>query len=51
MHTYEYHCPKCGENFERQNSVDKRHKAKCPKCQTKARLIPSRFMFRFEGGV
>jgi len=51
MPLYDYWCPQCHKKFEMSKSVEKRHNARCPKCNTKARLMPSAFTFSFKGGV
>ena len=43
MPIYEYQCPKCHKKFEEIKSIEKRHDGKCPKCNTKGKLMPSRF--------
>ena len=48
---YEYICPNCGQRFEERKMVEQRHEANCPRCNTESKLVPSRFQFRFEGGV
>ena len=37
MPTYTYHCEKCGETFERVETMAEHEKAKpkCPKCESK----------------
>lgn len=37
MPTYAYHCEKCGETFERVETMAEHEKAKpsCPKCKSK----------------
>lgn len=47
MPNYEYRCPQCGK-FEMNKSVEKRHRAKCPKCNSEAKLVPSVFDFRMK---
>lgn len=34
MPTYEYRCDKCGQTFEKEESIKEHeaHKARCPKC-------------------
>jgi len=43
MPIYEYLCPKCQEKFEQIKGIEQRQKARCPKCNSVSRLVPSRF--------
>ena len=51
MPEYDYWCPQCHQRFEMNKSIEKRHEAKCPRCNHKAKLVPSAFSFNFKGGV
>ena len=39
MPTYEYECKKCGNRFERYQSINARPLRKCPKCGGRVRRI------------
>lgn len=43
MPIYEYYCSKCHKKFEEIRPMEERLGAKCPKCGSKGRLVPSRF--------
>ena len=47
MPLYDYICPQCQNRFESLQNVNLRHFALCPKCNTKSKLVPSRFSFKF----
>lgn len=51
MPQYDYYCPQCHQKFEMSKSVEKRHTARCPKCNTRGKLMMSAFSFSFKGGV
>jgi putative FmdB family regulatory protein len=38
MPTYDYKCPKCGNEFQEVQKITAKTGAKCPKCGTKAEL-------------
>ena len=42
MPVYEYLCPQCGR-FETMKAMPKRHRARCPHCNSESKLVPSRF--------
>ena len=48
MPLYDYKCKKCGI-IELSMSVDKRNKAKCPKCRTKIERVMSTPAISFKG--
>jgi len=43
MPIYEYYCPQCQNKFETMKAMTERHKARCPHCNTKSKLVPSVF--------
>lgn len=46
MPLYEYSCPK-HDKFEAFRAVEQRHGARCPHCDSKSKLILSRFHWKF----
>jgi len=47
MPIYDYWCSQCHQKFEESKSMEKRHTAICPRCNTKGKLMPSAFSFKF----
>ena len=46
MALYEYECPQCLEKFETMKTMEHRHYARCPHCNSKTPLVISGFSFR-----
>lgn len=47
MPIYEYYCPQCQEKFEEVRTVEQRHSARCPRCNSECKKVMSRFSFSF----
>lgn len=47
MPFYEYECSRCGHRFEQRNTMDSRHSALCPRCNSSVQLLISLSDFRF----
>jgi putative FmdB family regulatory protein len=51
MPTYQYRCQKCGQQFEREQSITEESLKQCPKCKGKVqRIITGGQGFVFKGG-
>jgi len=51
MPIYDYYCEQCHQKFEVSKSIDKRHTARCPRCNSKGRLMFTPIPHYWKDGV